>query len=165
MTNRSWLPIGFVGVFAGAVALAWLIGGAGLPLRSAWRAMPATHVNPAMHSQGAEARPRPTVTIQSSHALPDMPGKKITTVLVEFAPGGFSPAHHHGGSVHAQILSGTIRSQLAGGPPGIYKPGESFFEPLGITHVFAENMSATEPARLLAVFVHDDGAVLTTYHQ
>jgi hypothetical protein len=31
-------------------------------------------------------------------------------------------------------------------------------------HLLAENMSATEPARILAVFVADEGATLTTYH-
>ena len=163
MTNRIGLPIALLCALTAAMAVAIAAGGANWP--KAWRAMSSTHHgNAAMHSQGAEARPRPSVTIQSSHALPGMPGKKMTTVLVEFPPGGLSPEHHHGGSLHVQVLSGTVRSQLAGSPVGIYKAGDSFFEPMGITHLFAENMSKTEPAQLLAVIVHDDGAVLTTYH-
>jgi hypothetical protein len=51
----------------------------------------------------------------------------------------FSPAHRHPGSVTAIILEGTIRSQLGGGPVGTYKTGETFFEPPGTLHVFAEN--------------------------
>lgn len=108
---------------------------------------------------------RPTAHTISSDALPHVAGKNITTMVVEFPPGGFSPPHHHGGSVTVYVLSGTIRSQLAGGPAVVYKEGQTFFEPPGVTHLVAENMSATEPARILAVFVADEGATLTTYHE
>jgi quercetin dioxygenase-like cupin family protein len=116
-------------------------------------------------AQSPTALPRPTVTVVSSEYLPHVPGKKITTVLLEFPPAAFSPKHHHGGSVSVYVLSGTIRSQLEGGPIGTFKAGEMFFEPPGITHVFAENASSSDAARALAMFVHDEGAVLTTYHE
>jgi hypothetical protein len=35
---------------------------------------------------------------------------------------------------------------------------------LGAVHLFAENMSETEEARILAVFMHDQSARLTVYH-
>lgn len=41
--------------------------------------------------------------------------------------------------------------------------GESFFEPPGGEHLVSENASATEPASLLAIFVADGGAKLTTF--
>ena len=113
----------------------------------------------------ASASTRPTANTISSDALPHVAGKNITTMVVEFPPGGFSPPHHHGGSVTVYVLSGTIRSQLQGGPPMIYKEGQTFFEPPGVVHLVAENVSATEPARILAVFVADEGATLTTYHE
>jgi quercetin dioxygenase-like cupin family protein len=109
-------------------------------------------------------RPRPLAQPVSSDALPHVQGKRITTMVVEFPPSGFSPPHHHGGSVTVYVLSGVIRSQLQGQPPMVYRAGESFFEPPGAVHLLAENMSATEPARILAVFVADEGATLTTYH-
>lgn len=128
----------------------------------------ATHgVSPAASSNmtpAAEARPRPVAQPVSSDALPHVQGKRITTMVVEFPPNGFSPPHHHGGSVTVYVLSGVIRSQLQGQPPMIYRAGASFFEPPGAVHLLAENMSATEPARILAVFVADEGATLTTYH-
>lgn len=117
-----------------------------------------------LQAQSGDGAPRPTTTVVSSEALPHVAGKRVTTVLVEFPPGGFSPEHHHAGSVSVYVLSGEIESQLGGGPAAIYTPGEMFFEPPGAVHVFARNPSATEPARLLAVFVHDEGAQLTTYH-
>jgi len=110
------------------------------------------------------ARPRPVAQPVSSDALPHVQGKRITTMVVEFPPNGFSPPHHHGGSVTVYVLAGIIRSQLQGQPPIVYRAGESFFEPPGAVHLLAENMSATEPARILAVFVADEGATLTTYH-
>lgn len=113
---------------------------------------------------GAGTRPRPVAQPVSSDALPHAQGKRITTMVVEFPPNGFSPPHHHGGSVTVYVLSGIIRSQLQGQPPIVYRTGDSFFEPPGAVHLLAENMSATEPARILAVFVADEGATLTTYH-
>jgi quercetin dioxygenase-like cupin family protein len=110
------------------------------------------------------ARPRPVAHPVSSDALPHVQGKRITTMVVEFPPNGISPPHHHGGSVTVYVLSGVIRSQLEGQPAMIYQAGETFFEPPGAVHLLAENMSATEPARILAVFVADEGATLTTYH-
>jgi quercetin dioxygenase-like cupin family protein len=80
----------------------------------------------------------------------------LTTAIVEFPPGAYSPKHRHPGSVTAFVLKGILRSQLAGGPIGTYKPGETWFEPPGVLHLFAENASGTEPAELLAIFVADD---------
>ncbi len=99
-----------------------------------------------------------------SEKLPNVAGKSLTAVVVNYAPGGKSPSHHHAGSVFAYVLSGAIRSEnSATGPARVYKAGESFFEPPGSEHLVSENASATEPASLLAVFVADDGAKLTTF--
>jgi hypothetical protein len=56
------------------------------------------------------------VEVISSHALPDLPGKRVTVVRVTYGPGGFTPPHRHGGTVTAYITKGQIRSQLKGGP-------------------------------------------------
>jgi quercetin dioxygenase-like cupin family protein len=99
-----------------------------------------------------------------SEKLPNVPGKNLTAVVVNYAPGAKSLSHHHAGSVFAYVLSGEIRSEnSATGPAKVYKAGESFFEPPGSEHLVSENASATEPASLLAVFVADDGAKLTTF--
>ena len=98
----------------------------------------------------------------SSHALPNVPGKRVTIVRVFYGPGGFTPAHRHAGSVTAYVTKGEIRSQLAGGPVETFGVGQSFFEPPGATHLVSANASMTEPAELIAVFVADEGAQLTT---
>lgn len=111
---------------------------------------------PAPAGSGAEARPAVSSRVLSCEALPNVPGKSVTTVLVDFPPLAYSPAHRHPGSVTAVILEGTIRSQLGGGPVGTYKTGETFFEPPRTLHLFAENPDPARHARLLAVFVADE---------
>jgi quercetin dioxygenase-like cupin family protein len=104
-----------------------------------------------------------TVEPIASYARPNVPGKRVTIVRVFYGPGGFTRAHRHAGSVTAYITRGEIRSQLGGGPVETFKVGQSFFEPPGATHLVSANASNTEPAELIAVFVADEGAQLTTF--
>ena len=72
--------------------------------------------------------------------LANVPGKSLTVVRVNYAPGGKSGAHRHAGSVFAYVLSGAIRSEnSATGPVKVYKAGESFFETAGSRHLVSEN--------------------------
>ena len=97
----------------------------------------------------------------TTEKLPNVPGKSITAIVVNYAPGAKSVKHRHAGSVLAYVLS-VIRSEnSATGPARVYKAGETFFEPPDSEHLVSENASATEPASLLAIFVADDGAQLT----
>ena len=97
------------------------------------------------------------VTLVYQHELPNVPGKSIKGVLVEYGPGGNSPGHTHPKSafIYATILEGAIRSQVNDGPVTTYKAGESFSELPGDRHAVSANASATQPAKLLAVFVVD----------
>jgi len=97
-----------------------------------------------------------------SYPLPNVPGKRVTIVRVFYGPGGFTRPHRHSGSVTAYITKGEIRSQLGGGPVETFQVGQSFFEPPGATHLVSANASNSEPAELIAVFVADEGAQLTT---
>jgi quercetin dioxygenase-like cupin family protein len=78
-------------------------------------------------------------------------------------PQAFTPSHVHGGDVTAVVLKGTVRSEHAGLAAADYQAGETFHEPVGTTHVFIENTSTTEPAEIMAITVHDEGAPLTTF--
>jgi quercetin dioxygenase-like cupin family protein len=97
------------------------------------------------------------VTLVYQHELPNVPGKSIKGVLVEYGPGGYSPAHMHPKSafIYATVLEGAIRSQVNDGPVTTYKAGESFSELPGERHSVSANASETKPAKLLAVFVVD----------
>jgi quercetin dioxygenase-like cupin family protein len=97
------------------------------------------------------------VTLVYQHELPNVPGKSIKGVLVEYGPGGFSSGHTHPQSafIYATILEEAIRSQVNDGPVTTYKAGQSFSEFPGDRHGVSANASETMPAKLLAVFVVD----------
>ena len=120
-------------------------------------------------SAHGESGDKSKVTLVYDQALPNVPGKSIRGVLVEYAPGGSSPAHLHAPSafIYATVLQGAIRSQVNDGPVKTYRTGENFSEFPGDRHAVSANASDTEPARLLAVFiVNTDETVLTTpYHK
>ncbi|CAH2398558.1 cupin domain-containing protein [Mesorhizobium ventifaucium] len=97
------------------------------------------------------------VKLVYDHPLPNVPGKSMRGVLVEYEPGGISPAHLHPKSafIYATVLEGAIKSQVNDEPVITYRAGESWSEYPGDRHSVSQNASATEPARLLAVFVVD----------
>jgi quercetin dioxygenase-like cupin family protein len=97
------------------------------------------------------------VTLVFDRALPNVPGKSMKGVLVEYPPGGANPAHTHPKSafIYATVLEGAIRSKVNDGPEKVYRAGESWAEVPGDHHVVSANASDTQPARLLAVFVVD----------
>ena len=105
------------------------------------------------------------VTLVYQHELPNVPGKSMKGVLVEYGPGGSSEGHTHPRSafIYATVLEGAIRSQVNDGPAKTYEAGQSFSEMPGDRHAISANASKAKPARLLAVFVVDtDEKELTT---
>jgi quercetin dioxygenase-like cupin family protein len=109
----------------------------------------------------------PKVTVVFDHALPNVPGKSIKGILVEYGPGVKSSAHTHPKSafIYATVLEGAIRTSVNDGPVVTYRAGQNFPEMPGDRHTVDENASTTEPAKLLAVFVvdTDEKELLTPY--
>lgn len=105
------------------------------------------------------------VTPNFEQAIPNIPGKSLVAVVVDYPPGGASIPHTHAKSafIYAYVVSGKIESRVNDGPTRIYEAGQSWSEPPGASHPICRNASKTEPARLLAVFVVDtDDKNLTT---
>jgi quercetin dioxygenase-like cupin family protein len=98
-----------------------------------------------------------TVTPHFDHAIPNIPGKSLVALVVDYAPGGASPSHIHAKSafILGYVLAGAIESQVNDEPARVYRAGESFYETPGSRHPVSRNASKTEPAKLLAVFVVD----------
>jgi quercetin dioxygenase-like cupin family protein len=115
---------------------------------------------------GGASDEKSKVTLVYDQPLPNVPGKSIRGVLVEYGPGAKSGAHTHAKSafIYATVLEGAIRSKVNDGQVKTYQAGESWSEFPGDHHAVSENASKTEPARLLAVFVVDtDETNLTTF--
>jgi quercetin dioxygenase-like cupin family protein len=125
----------------------------------AWAAVAVATALPAAAHEGE------TVTPHFEHAIPNIPGKSLVALVVDYAPGGASPSHTHANSafIFAYVVSGQIESQVNDEPKRVYRAGESWYETPGSSHPVSRNASKTEPAKLLAVFVVDtaDKAALT----
>ena len=104
-----------------------------------------------------EIAPGANVSVVFDQPLPNVPGKSMRAVLVDYAPGAGSPSHRHPNSafIYARVLEGAIRSKVNDEPEKTYKAGESWTEKPGDHHQVSHNASDTEPAKLLAIFVVD----------
>ena len=105
------------------------------------------------------------VTPNFQQAIPNIPGKSLIAVVVDYPPGGASVSHTHAKSsfIFVYVMSGSIESKVNDGPTRISTAGESWSEPPGASHPISRNVSKTQPAKLLAVFVVDtDDKELTT---
>ena len=100
-----------------------------------------------------------TTTRIFEHALPNAPGKELLAAEVVYPPGGSTPAHTHPKSsfIYAYVVSGEVVSAVDEEKPRTYRAGEGWYEVPGAHHRVSRNGSRTKPAKLLAIFVVDEG--------
>ena len=136
------------------MAVAVLMVGGGLALQAALAQQP-------RGKRSTEGAPlRETVTVGADQPIPNVPGKRLVTHIVDYPPGVSSAPHRHGPAfIYAYVVSGAVRSQVDDEPVRVYRAGETWFERPGSHHRVSENASDTEPARLLAVLIVDAGAM------
>ncbi|MFN3005778.1 cupin domain-containing protein [Mycolicibacterium wolinskyi] len=113
----------------------------------------------------ANSEPAPagseTLSPLLQQALPNVAGKTFTSAIVTFPPGAHAAPHRHGDAfVYAYVLEGAVSSQLEGEPGHVYRKGENWSEQPGAHHVATENVSSTDPAKLLVVFIATTGEQL-----
>ena len=96
---------------------------------------------------GIAADKNSKVTLVYEHALPNVPGKSIKGVLVEYGPGGTSSAHTHPKSafIYATVLEGAIRSSVNDGPVVTYRTGQSFSEMPGDRTALVKTQARPNP--------------------
>ena len=101
--------------------------------------------------------PGAKVSVVFDQELPNVPGKSLRVVLVEYEPGAGSPSHRHPASafIYARVLEGAIRSKVNEEPERTYQVGESWTEKPGDHHQVSHNASDEKPAKLLATFIVD----------
>jgi LPXTG-motif cell wall-anchored protein len=105
--------------------------------------------------------PGPTLVYQTRTDGAALSGPiKVTQLLGEWDPGEWTPTHSHGGVGTVTVLDGTITVREAGAEHS-YGPGESWVE--GGTAASVGNSSDAK-ASVVASFVYDDSAALTTVH-
>lgn len=65
------------------------------------------------------------VTPNFERTIPNIPGKSLITVEVEYAPRAASPSHTHAKSafIYAYVVFGAVEPQVNDGPKRVFKAG------------------------------------------
>ena len=79
----------------------------------------------AVATPAAAQSPGEAITPNFKHTIPNIPGKSLVAVVVDYAPGSASRSHTHAKSafIYAYVVSGAIESQVNDGPKRIYRGG------------------------------------------
>ena len=100
----------------------------------------------------------PDVAPVMSRALPDIPGKEVVMLTVEYPPGGSDPVYRHDAHGFLDVLEGSVVMQVEGGTEVTLTPGQTFYEGPDDVHVVGRNASTTRTAKFLVLLVKDQGA-------
>src|SRR5262245_13167971 len=107
---------------------------------------------------GAPSPREAVVTPLMSKDLLESPGKELSMITVEYAPGGVDPVHRHNAHAFVYVLEGSIVMQVKGGRQVTLMPGQTFYEGPGDVHVVGKNASGTQKAKFLVLLLKDKGA-------
>ena len=94
--------------------------------------------------------------------LQGVPGKEVSMLTVEYAPGASSPAHTHHAQAMVYVLEGSIVMQAKGKAPVTLAPGQTWYEGPDDVHLVSRNASDSAPAKYLVFMVKDKGAPILT---
>lgn len=94
-------------------------------------------------------------------ALPPGNFRDVQASIVELGPEATAPRHRHDVAVLAYVLEGSVENQFDGGTTQVHKAGDSWWEAPGTVHDLARNPSKTARARLLVVYIGEEGKAPT----
>jgi quercetin dioxygenase-like cupin family protein len=97
-----------------------------------------------------------------SKDLAGVPGKELSTITVQYPPGGSSPAHTHHAQALVYVLEGSIVMQVKGKAPITLAQGQTWYEGPDDVHLVSRNASDSAPAKYLVFMVKDKGAPILT---
>ncbi|MFL6336155.1 MAG: cupin domain-containing protein [Pyrinomonadaceae bacterium] len=112
----------------------------------------------AQQPAGAPRPPEAKVTPLMSKDLPELPGKEVSMITVEYPPGSVDPVHRHYAHAFVYVLEGSIVMQLKGGKEVTLTPGQTFYEGPDDVHLVGRNASGTTPAKFVVLLIKDKGA-------
>ena len=99
-----------------------------------------------------------TVTPLMSKDLPELPGKEVSMITVEYHPGATDPIHRHDAHAFVYVLEGSIVMQVKGGKEVTLTAGQTFYEGPTDIHVVGRNSSSTKTAKFVVFFIKKKGA-------
>jgi quercetin dioxygenase-like cupin family protein len=90
--------------------------------------------------------------------LPDIPGKELLMITVEYPPGSHDPVHRHNAHAFIYVLEGSIVMGVNGEKPVTLTAGQTFYEGPNDIHTVGRNASKTTPAKFLVFLLKDKGS-------
>lgn len=108
-------------------------------------------------AQSALSAEEPVVTPLMLKELPDIAGKEVLMITVDYAPGGADPVHRHDAHGFIYVLEGSIVMQVRGGKQVTLTAGQTFYEGPSDVHIVGRNASTTKPAKFLVLLVKNKG--------
>src|SRR5262250_3096289 len=104
-----------------------------------------------------DAAPQPVVSPLMRQDLPDLPGKEILMITVDYPPGTVEHVHRHDAHAFVYVLEGSIVEQVRGGKEVTLTPGQTFYEDPNDVHTVGRNASTTKPAKFVVVLLKKKG--------
>lgn len=117
-------------------------------------AMLAFGVQPAQFAQAEESA---VVAPLMRKDLPDVPGKEMLMITVDYPPGYMGHVHRHDAHSIIYVLEGSVVMGVRGGKEVTLTPGQTFYEGPSDVHTVGRNASATQPAKLVVVLLKKKG--------
>lgn len=109
-------------------------------------------------SAGTAMAQEAKVTSLMSKDLPELPGKEVLMITVQYPPGSVDPIHRHNAHAYVYVLEGTIVMQVKSGKEVTLTPGQTFYEGPDDVHLVGRNASSTKPAKFLVFLIKGKGA-------
>jgi quercetin dioxygenase-like cupin family protein len=89
--------------------------------------------------------------------LPDMPGKEMLMITVDYPPGAVEHIHRHDAHAFLYVLEGSIVEGVRGAKEVTLTPGQTFYEGPDDVHAVGHNASTTKPAKFVVVLLKKKG--------
>jgi quercetin dioxygenase-like cupin family protein len=97
-----------------------------------------------------------------SQDLSGVPGREVSMITVDYAPGASTPAHTHHAQALVYVLEGSIVMQAKGKEPVTLTKGQTWSEGPDDVHLVSRNASDSAPAKYLVFMVKQKGAPILT---
>jgi quercetin dioxygenase-like cupin family protein len=111
-----------------------------------------------MLAQHAGAAPEAVVKPLLTQELPNIPGKEVLMITVDYPPGAVDPVHRHDAHAFVYVLEGSIVMGVKGGKEVTLTKGQTFYEGPNDIHTVGRNASSTKPAKFVVTLIKDKGA-------
>jgi quercetin dioxygenase-like cupin family protein len=94
----------------------------------------------------------------TTQGLPDLAGKEVLVLTVEYPPGASDAIHKHNAHVFVYVLEGSIVMGVKGKDAVTLSVGQTFYESPEDIHTVGRNASTTKSAKFLVFLLKNAGA-------